>query len=374
MGVMERGGTGGSRRRTPTNTLNSATRPAKEAPPGADGTVKTSTSIHLPAEQQMELARCVKAWADCKSWKAEEEAVLGRPLSFSEWAHSLDMSEAALRQQVDDGKAARELLIKTNINLIKSMAVKLYQRQERNENRLSVDDLVLEGTQGILKAAAKFDPNRNIRFTTYAVWWIRQAISLAIQTHSNTVRLPVLLQTRIKKVKDARARLYLDLEREPSHAEVGAYVGLPAEKVKRIRRSGRSRHFLSEDDYLVTGLAMDLHNSNNNQNANNEDRGDDASLSPLSEEGMEGHPGAFASREEERRKLEAFKEAVLQQLKQGDREIVQSRWETFQAAKEQPAVTGRKLRRIQGELKQIVLQKDFEDRRDVFSSMRLCMA
>ena len=186
----------------------------------------------------MELARCVRTWTDCKNVKAEQEEILGRPLSFTEWALALDMSENTLRRQVADGKAARELLIKTNINLIKSMAVKLYRRQEHNENRLSVDDLVLEGTQGIIKAAMKFDPYREIKFSTYAVWWIRQAISLAIQTHSNTVRLPVLLQTRIKKVRDARTRLYLDLEREPSHDEVAAMVGLPREKVKQIRRSG----------------------------------------------------------------------------------------------------------------------------------------
>lgn len=74
--------------------------------------------------------------------------MIGRPLSFEEWAVAVGMEEKTLRRQIEDGKAARELLIKTNINLIKSMAVRLYARQEKNENRLSVDDLVLEGTQG----------------------------------------------------------------------------------------------------------------------------------------------------------------------------------------------------------------------------------
>jgi len=90
----------------------------------------------------------VKTWVACKEIKKEREEVLGRPLSFYEWAVAVGMEEETLRRQIEDGKAARELLIKTNINLIKSMAVRLYARQEKNENRLSVDDLVLEGTQG----------------------------------------------------------------------------------------------------------------------------------------------------------------------------------------------------------------------------------
>ncbi|EWM20947.1 rna sigma 70 subfamily [Nannochloropsis gaditana] len=234
----ERGGTGGSRRRTPLNTLTSSLKgPLTPNPPGADGSVKTSTSIHLPAEQQLELARCVKSWLTCKAVKAEEESTLGRPIAFSEWARALGVEESALRRQIADGKAARELLVKTNINLVKSMAVRLHQSQEKNENRLSVDDLILEGTQGILKAAAKFDPTRNVRFSTYAVWWIRQAISLAIQTHSNTVRLPVLLQTRIKKIKAARLRLYLQLEREPTHEEVGREeLGFALSPFSRVER------------------------------------------------------------------------------------------------------------------------------------------
>ncbi|EKU21444.1 type ii alternative rna polymerase sigma sigma-70 family protein [Nannochloropsis gaditana CCMP526] len=232
-------------------------RPLTPNPPGADGSVKTSTSIHLPAEQQLELARCVKSWLTCKAVKAEEESTLGRPIAFSEWARALGVEESALRRQIADGKAARELLVKTNINLVKSMAVRLHQSQEKNENRLSVDDLILEGTQGILKAAAKFDPTRNVRFSTYAVWWIRQAISLAIQTHSNTVRLPVLLQTRIKKIKAARLRLYLQLEREPTHEEVGREVGLPAGKVERIRRkTARGRLVGEEEEWVVAGMTV----------------------------------------------------------------------------------------------------------------------
>lgn len=98
----------------------------------------------------MELARCVKSWLTCKAVKAEEESTLGRPIAFSEWARALGVEESALRRQIADGKAARELLVKTNINLVKSMAVRLHQSQEKNENRLSVDDLILEGTQGEL--------------------------------------------------------------------------------------------------------------------------------------------------------------------------------------------------------------------------------
>jgi DNA-directed RNA polymerase sigma subunit (sigma70/sigma32) len=231
-------------------------------------------SIHLPAEQQMELARCVRAWEDAKAAKLEKEARVGRVLTFEEWAELVGLTEGALRRRVDDGRKARELLIMTNINLIKSMALRFTASQERNENRLSMDDLVLEGTQGLLKSMSKFNPSHGVKFTTYAgawigmacfvtwiwmgsgsidaktktpprltnhgphntrhneVWWIRQAMSMSIQTHSNTVRLPVLLQARIKKVREARARLYLQLAREPSADELAEAVGLPAAKVR----------------------------------------------------------------------------------------------------------------------------------------------
>ncbi|GAB5035728.1 rna polymerase sigma factor [Nannochloropsis oceanica] len=384
-GYAERGGTNGSRRRTPSNTLNSNLKAfPSENPPGADGTVRTSTSIHLPAEQQLELARCVKSWVACKETKKEREEMIGRPLSFEEWAVAVGMEEKTLRRQIEDGKAARELLIKTNINLIKSMAVRLYARQEKNENRLSVDDLVLEGTQGILKAAAKFDPTRNIRFTTYAVWWIRQAISLAIQTHSNTVRLPVLLQARIKKIKEARLRLYLLLEREPTHEEVGKEIGLPAGKVESIRRKGgRGRLVGAEEEWVVVGMAMGngMDGEEGREEGVQQQAGEGGMGMVEGGEGplvVDGKGGETEGGREERRKLEAFKKSVVLRLKEGDREVIETRWKTYKEGKGgkdgQPAVSGRRLKRIQGELRAMVWEKDLEDRRDVFSSMRLCMA
>ena len=239
-------------------------------------------------------------------------------------------------------------------------------------------------SSGILKAAAKFDPNRNIRFTTYAVWWIRQAISLAIQTHSNTVRLPVLLQARIKKIKEARLRLYLLLEREPTHEEVGREVGLPAGKVETIRRKGgRGRLVGAEEEWVVVGMAMG--NGQDGEEGREEglqqQEGEGGIGMTGGEEGqvvVDGREGGREGGREERRKLEAFKEAVVLRLKEGDREVVEKRWKTYQEGKGgkegQPAVSGRRLRRIQGELKAMVWEKDLEDRRDVFSSMRLCMA
>ncbi len=354
--------------------------------------LRTKTSIHLPAEQQMELARCVRAWEDAKAAKLVEEARLGRVLSFGEWARLLGQSEGALRRRVDDGRTARELLIMTNINLIKSMALKFTAGQERNELRLSMDDLVLEGTQGLLKSMAKFNPSHGVRFTTYAVWWVRQAMSLAIATHSSTVRLPILLQTRIKAIREARARLYLKLEREPSAEELAEAVGLPAAKVDAIRRTGRGRSFLSEDDQSVLDLAIGLHALPDADLPT--DGGGAAALAaldsnsatallaeaaaPLVEGGAAGSGGAeeVAGAGAGARRTAAAssaKEELLGQLKRSDREVVEVRWETQQRERTVLAVSGRKMRRIQDELTAFLRSKDFEDRQDVFSSM-LCAA
>jgi len=215
------------------------------------------------------------------------------------------------------------------------------------------------------------------------VWWIRQAISLAIQTHSNTVRLPVLLQVRIKKIKEARLRLYLQLEREPTHEEVGREVGLPAGKVETIRRKGgRGRLVGAEEEWVVVGMAMgNGQDGEEGREEGQQQEGDGGMGVAGGEEGqvvVDGREGGREGGREERRKLEAFKEAVVLRLKEGDREVVEKRWKTYQEGKGgkegQPAVSGRRLRRIQRELKAMVWEKDLEDRRDVFSSMRLCMA
>lgn len=358
-------------------------------------------SIHLPAEVQMDLARCVKAWESTKTLKLAEEARLGREMSFAEWAVFSGLDEDALRRRCDDGLKARELLIMTNINLVKSMALKFTAMQERNENRLSMDDLTLEGTQGLLKAMTKFDPRRGIKFTTYAVWWIRQAMSLAISTHSSTVRLPILLQQRIKLVREARARLYLQLEREPLVEELAEAVGLPAAKVDQIRRTGRGRSLLSEEDQTLTDLAVGLHTlpdataldpdrvsstapSASESAASASSASSVASAAVLAEpvaivgaasaeaeEGLGGEKGGALSWKE---KEERAKEELLGQLKRrGDRSVVEARWEEIQRRERTVmAVSGRRMKRIQDELTAFLRLKDFEDRQD-FSSM-LCVA
>lgn len=207
------------------------------------------------------------------------------------------------------------------------------------------------------------------------MWWIRQAISLAIQTHSNTVRLPVLLQTRIKKIKAARLRLYLQLEREPTHEEVGREVGLPAGKVERIRRkTARGRLVGEEEEWVVAGMTVA---GTEGPEEEQQQRGTGGIEGREGEVGVEGEMGGGrGGGTEERQKLEAFKEAVVTRLKAGDREVVEERWATMREGKGregQPAVSGRRLRRIQGELKAMVWEKDIEDRHHVFSTMRLCM-
>lgn len=207
------------------------------------------------------------------------------------------------------------------------------------------------------------------------MWWIRQAISLAIQTHSNTVRLPVLLQARIKKIKAARLRLYLQLEREPTHEEVGREVGLPAGKVERIRRkTARGRLVGEEEEWVVAGMTVA---GTEGPEEEQQQRGTDGIEGREGEVAVEGEMGGGrGGGKEERQKLEAFKEAVVTRLKAGDREVVEERWATMREGKGregQPAVSGRRLRRIQGELKAMVWEKDMEDRHHVFSTMRLCM-
>jgi RNA polymerase primary sigma factor len=134
--------------------------------------------------------------------------------------------EIALAQRVEAGdEAAREHLINANLRLVVSLAKK---HQGRG---MSLEDLIQEGNLGLMRAVEKFDWRRGHRFSTYATWWIRQAVTRAIADQSRTIRLPVHMSENITKLRQARASLTDRLEREPTGPELAAALGWPEKKV-----------------------------------------------------------------------------------------------------------------------------------------------
>ncbi len=134
----------------------------------------------------------------------------------------------SLEADKKDGDAARAHLIQANLRLVVSVAKKYSGRG------LSFLDLIQEGNIGLMKATDKFDYHRGFKFSTYATWWIRQAITRAISDQSRTIRLPVHVGETINRVKKTSHRLQQILEREPTYAEVARAMSVTDDKVRQV--------------------------------------------------------------------------------------------------------------------------------------------
>jgi RNA polymerase primary sigma factor len=142
--------------------------------------------------------------------------------------------EIELAKRIERGDlAAKERMINSNLRLVISVARK-YQGQG-----LPLGDLIQEGMLGLIRAVEKFDWRKGFKFSTYGTLWIRQAIGRGLANSSRTVRLPVHITARARKISDAERKLAAELDRMPTEEEIADFVGLPLDEVADIRRADR---------------------------------------------------------------------------------------------------------------------------------------
>ncbi len=169
----------------------------------------------LTKEEEVELAMTIEAGKE-----AEEKLQAGRLRAES----SIMKAKTSVRRS----EAARQRFIMANLRLVVSVARK-YQGQG-----LPLLDLIQEGNIGLMRAVELFDWRRGFKFSTYATWWIRQAITRAIADQARTIRIPVHMVETINKLIRVQRQLLQELGREPAPEEIGAQMEMTAERVREI--------------------------------------------------------------------------------------------------------------------------------------------
>ncbi|KKO82990.1 sigma-70 family RNA polymerase sigma factor [Corynebacterium otitidis] len=175
----------------------------------------------LTADDEVELAKQIEVGLYAEHVLADHDEPLTR-------AKKRDLKVLA-RQ----GKKARSHLLEANLRLVVSLAKRYTGRG------MPLLDLIQEGNLGLIRAMEKFDYQKGFKFSTYATWWIRQAITRGMADQSRTIRLPVHLVEQVNKLSRLKRELYQSLGREPSNEELAGESGLPEEKVELLLRQSR---------------------------------------------------------------------------------------------------------------------------------------
>ncbi|MBP0016441.1 MAG: RNA polymerase sigma factor RpoD [Cyanobacteria bacterium SBLK] len=187
----------------------------------------------LRAEEEIELARKIAELLEFERVREDLADNREEEPSDREWAEAVGIEYPKFRRRLFEGRRAKDKMVQSNLRLVVSIAKKYMNRG------LSFQDLIQEGSLGLIRAAEKFDHAKGYKFSTYATWWIRQAITRAIADQSRTIRLPVHLYETISRIKKTTKILSQEMGRKPTEEEIATRMEMTIEKLRFIAKSAQ---------------------------------------------------------------------------------------------------------------------------------------
>jgi RNA polymerase primary sigma factor len=264
----------------------------------------------LSADDERRLAQAIEEGNAAARRIDEEDATL------------TEAERRALVRQVADGQTAKSQLIQANLRLVVSIAKRYAGRG------MLFLDLIQEGNLGLMRAVDKFDHTKGFKFSTYATWWIRQAITRAIADQARTIRIPVHMVESMNRVLRIQRQLHQELEREPTLDELAERAAMPAERVREILR-------ISQDPLSLDSPVGEE---------------DDTNLADFIQDPSAEAPADAATR----RMLVEAVEAALQELSDREQEVVRMRFglvdgqaKTLEEVGKEFGVTRERIRQIE---------------------------